>query len=310
MVSATASVRIFGVHTCIATVSTVYLPYAILFCRWRIVIHGCVDGYSRLVTFLGASDNNRASTVLDLFLEATIKYGVPSRVRCDHGGENVDVCLFMETYRGYGRGSAIRGRSVHNQRIERFWVDMWRGCTHIYYSLFQFLENEGLLNVDNPAHTWTLHHIFLPRLNRELTLFAKQWNLHGIRGTNGRLSPDAMYLEGILRLKGTLNTAVVDFFPLDDPDSVREDYGEQYVDTDNAPQREEAEATDVSEENAHGESDCDPTLSIVDVPVTSCPLPDAVFAQLKQEVDVLLQCDDDPHGLRLYEKVLTYLDLQ
>ena len=31
--------------------------------RWRIVIHGGIDGYSRKVVYLHASSNNRASTV-------------------------------------------------------------------------------------------------------------------------------------------------------------------------------------------------------------------------------------------------------
>lgn len=48
--------------------------------RWKIVIHGFIDGYSRLVVGLRASNNNRAATVLDLFLEASQLYGVPSRV--------------------------------------------------------------------------------------------------------------------------------------------------------------------------------------------------------------------------------------
>ena len=29
--------------------------------RWHIVIHGCIDGYSRMITFLRASTNNRAT---------------------------------------------------------------------------------------------------------------------------------------------------------------------------------------------------------------------------------------------------------
>lgn len=32
--------------------------------RWRIVIHGGIDGFSRLPVYLGASSNNRAETVL------------------------------------------------------------------------------------------------------------------------------------------------------------------------------------------------------------------------------------------------------
>ncbi|KAK7015971.1 hypothetical protein R3P38DRAFT_2718683, partial [Favolaschia claudopus] len=38
--------------------------------RWGIVIHGFIDGYSRLITGLRASNNNRGSTVLLLFLDA------------------------------------------------------------------------------------------------------------------------------------------------------------------------------------------------------------------------------------------------
>ncbi|THV08524.1 hypothetical protein K435DRAFT_595104, partial [Dendrothele bispora CBS 962.96] len=38
--------------------------------RWGIVIHGFIDGYSRLVTGLRASNNNYADTVLHLFLQA------------------------------------------------------------------------------------------------------------------------------------------------------------------------------------------------------------------------------------------------
>ena len=47
---------------------------------WRFVIHGCVDGYSRLITYLSCSTNNRAATVLRLFRQATAEFGTPSRV--------------------------------------------------------------------------------------------------------------------------------------------------------------------------------------------------------------------------------------
>ena len=50
--------------------------------------------------YLQASDNNRASTVLTLFIEATDNHGWPSRVRSDKGGENVDVARVMLTVRG------------------------------------------------------------------------------------------------------------------------------------------------------------------------------------------------------------------
>jgi len=80
--------------------------------RWGIVIHGFIDGYSRLITGLHASDNNMATTVLDVFLRAADVYGVPSRIRGDHGTENLMVAYWMEEHRGTRRGSYIWGRYV------------------------------------------------------------------------------------------------------------------------------------------------------------------------------------------------------
>ena len=83
------------------------------------VIHGAIDGFSRLIVYLHCSNNNRRDTVLNLFNEALEQYGVPSRIRTDKGGENVLCWYPMVELRGEGRGSYITGSSVHNQRIER-----------------------------------------------------------------------------------------------------------------------------------------------------------------------------------------------
>ncbi|KAG7527243.1 hypothetical protein FFLO_07130 [Filobasidium floriforme] len=56
--------------------------------RWKFVIHGGIDGYSRVCVFMAASDNNRAETVERSFLEAAERWGWPQRVRVDYGKEN------------------------------------------------------------------------------------------------------------------------------------------------------------------------------------------------------------------------------
>ena len=81
--------------------------------HFKIVIHCFIDGYSRYVLAIKASNNNRAATVLDLFINGVVdKHGLPSRVRGDHGTENLQVAQYMENTRGSGRGSYLWGRNV------------------------------------------------------------------------------------------------------------------------------------------------------------------------------------------------------
>ncbi len=78
--------------------------------RYKIIIHGFIDGYSRLITGLRASGNNYKETVFDVFKDAIASFGLPSRMRGDHGWENTMVAEYMMARKGFGRGSYIFGR--------------------------------------------------------------------------------------------------------------------------------------------------------------------------------------------------------
>ena len=173
--------------------------------RWGFVIHGCVDGYSRRVMFLRASTNNKANTVFTLFTEAVEKFGLPHRVRGDQGTENIDVTwfMFLNSLRGPGRGSYIAGKSCHNQRIERFWRDLFHGCTFIFYYVFWYLEENAYLDISNNIHLFSLHYIFLPRINRHLGLFQEGYDNHPL-GSESNMTPIQLWVSGVMNTS-TLN---------------------------------------------------------------------------------------------------------
>ena len=135
--------------------------------RWKLVIHGAIDGYSRLIPFLKCSTNNQAETVYHLFQNAVSVFGLPKKVRTDGGGENVDVWAYMNQQR---RG-VIVGNSVHNVRIERLWRDVRRAVVDVFREIFSRLECEQLLDPHNDVDIFCLQEVFTPRINKSLTDF-------------------------------------------------------------------------------------------------------------------------------------------
>ena len=129
--------------------------------RWKFVIHGAVDGYSRLITFMKCSTNNKSETVFQNFTEAVQKHGMPLRVRTDHGGENQRVWEKMIATHNT-QSAVIAGSSVHNVRIERMWRDVNRLISDQFREIFYKLESENILDPLNHTDLFCLSKVFYP----------------------------------------------------------------------------------------------------------------------------------------------------
>ncbi|KAF6744448.1 hypothetical protein DFP72DRAFT_993358 [Ephemerocybe angulata] len=100
----------------------------------------------------------------------------------------------MEANCGERRGSYLWGRSVHNVRIERLWVDVTAQVGSQWHNAFTDLEIRHGLNINNPHHIWILQYLFLPAINQQLAFFAESWNHHRIQIRDGpNRSPADMF---------------------------------------------------------------------------------------------------------------------
>jgi len=143
--------------------------------------------------------------VLDLFLDAVAEYGVPSRVRGDRGGENIEVSVWVIMHRGANRASFMWGswvpiiglyvqsvlislvfRSTRNTRIEHLWVEVGTQFARQWRTFFTRLERMHGLEHSKSEHLWLLHNLFLDEINSDCKEFQLNWNHHPISGSKGK----------------------------------------------------------------------------------------------------------------------------
>lgn len=165
--------------------------------KWRFVVHGGIDGFSRTIVYLKCADNNQSDTVLRAFTNAVQEHGLPNRIRSDLGGENVSVWRYTVEQHSSSR-AVITGSSTHNERIERLWWDVNRCVGVLFADTFRRLEEEGHLDCLNEVDVFCLHYVYLPRIQSALNAFVEAWNNHTL-STERSLTPNQLFIHGALQ---------------------------------------------------------------------------------------------------------------
>ena len=141
--------------------------------------------------------NNYATTVLQSFIQATNTFSflLGFAVTMEEKILRLQSLCYLHV-QGFNRGSVLTRSSVHNQRIERLWMDVFQRVTGNFYKLFNRMEEVGILDPLNNVHyIYCLHYIFIPRIQMALDMYASAWNQHPISG-EGNLSPMQLLLKG------------------------------------------------------------------------------------------------------------------
>lgn len=119
----------------------------------------------------------QAQCMICFQLSAVEKYGLPSRIRCDQGRDNIHVARHnMLRYQGEERRLVLVGSSVHNQRIEGLWRDMHRCVTSLYKRLFYYLEHTEFLNPIDNIHVFSLQQSIARILSKNGTIMVYKLN--------------------------------------------------------------------------------------------------------------------------------------
>ena len=88
--------------------------------------------------------------------------------------------------------------SVHNQRIERLWCDVFRCVLSVYHRLFYYFEERGKLDPLSERDLYCLHLVvYLNKINTALKAFQDGWNNHVIT-TEHSMTPVQLFTSGVL----------------------------------------------------------------------------------------------------------------
>ena len=156
---------------------------------YAFAVHGCIDGFSRYLVWLEvASTNNDPKVTAHYFLK-TVKSlkCVPTVIRSDKGSEKTIIESLQIGLRTYhedhfsGKKSFIKGKSVHNQRIEYYWGQLRKHSANFFINFFKSMIQQNIFNGSDLQKEKCLQYAFGPLIQKEIDLSRTLWNEHRIR---------------------------------------------------------------------------------------------------------------------------------
>ncbi len=99
--------------------------------------------------------------------------------------------------------------------------DMFAGCTYLFYNLFHFMEECGILDASNEYQFAALHYVFQPRINSRHYVFQPRINSRldifksghntGPISTKRNMSPEQLRISGMTRNQNSGRTVAREF---------------------------------------------------------------------------------------------------
>lgn len=124
----------------------------------------------------------------------------------------------------------LRGPSVHHQRIERLWRDVYTKVLDKYYKLSNHIEENHIFDVSDEIDLICLRHTFAAHIDMDLITWRNAHNDHGIR-TQKYKTPCQLWIAASTQNQDVNNTAMCNLFRRD-LESVEETF-EEYLGEEN-----------------------------------------------------------------------------
>lgn len=96
---------------------------------------------------------------------------------------------------------------MHNQRIERLWRDVYQKVVYTFYLSLNAMEENRVLNINDPVHVFCAQSVFLPHLNRALEEWRLTKNKQPVR-TENNSTPEQLWTARLVGLRHSQSTAV------------------------------------------------------------------------------------------------------